>query len=456
MRKKRQIWINDNLPVLRCLDSESADLIYLDPPFNSGKQWESPIGGKTGRAKAAFKDAWAPSDTHIDEEYELKISCPSAVPLIQSLHGINGGSWWAYLIYMAARLAEMRRVLKPTGSIYYHCDPTMSHGVKLVMDAIFGGKNFLNDVVWQYDGPQSPSPKKFATKHDNILRYAKNIKEMFLSGENMFAMREIREPELGKNYKKDARGYFYDLPPGDYTEESLRKMEAEGRVRVTKNGKTRVKYYLAEHQGKYYRRKKIPSVWNDIPSLGQSAAKEKTGYPTQKPDALLERIDPFCGCGTAMVAAQKLKRQWIGIDISEASAQILRDRLPLFAKAKDGSGIEEFVRKLPKRKDIPAMTKEMKAHWRERLHREQKGRCAAPCEDGNRGVEIELRNMHLDHIVAKARGGQDVFENLQLLCPDCNSRKCDKGQTQFHREVMNRAAERKIAERAHLRRRKQP
>ena len=139
---QRAIYTGDNLPFLRSMDSETADLIYLDPPFNSGKQWANPVQAAGRRAMAEFKDTWDLSDIHADHEYEMARYFPEAVDLIDAMARVNGESWKAYLIYMGVRLLEMRRVLKPTGSIYYHCDPVMSHGVKLLMDAIFGREKF--------------------------------------------------------------------------------------------------------------------------------------------------------------------------------------------------------------------------------------------------------------------------------------------------------------------------
>lgn len=144
---KKHLFIKDNLPVLRNMQSESVDLIYLDPPFNSGKQWENLIAAGGKKAKVSFKDTWNLGDIHTDEEYELRHYAEDAIPLINSLYQINGGSWRAYLIYMGIRLAEMHRVLKPTGSIYYHCDAVISHGVKLLMDCIFGKKNCRNEII---------------------------------------------------------------------------------------------------------------------------------------------------------------------------------------------------------------------------------------------------------------------------------------------------------------------
>ena len=450
----RRLYTHDNLPVLRSLDSESVDLIYLDPPFNSGKQWAKPIGEGDRRAVASFKDTWELSDTHADEEYALSLSYPQTIPLINALHEINGGSWKAYLIYMGARLAEMRRVMKPTGSIYYHCDPVMSHGIKLLMDSIFGGGNFLNDTIWHYDGPQSPSKKKFATKHDNVLRYCKDIKKVFASEKHLFNFTEVGGAELRKKYKEDEHGHFYDLPTGDYTEDSIRQLESEGRIRRTKNGKERVKYYLIERNGKYYRRKKLPSVWNDIPSLGQSnPGGEKTGYPTQKPRVLLERIikassnkgeivlDPFCGCATTCLAAEFLGRQWIGIDLAEEAAEHVHNRLQ-----KEGEGKLSFaayevehLRKLPKRTDLRGLRSD-DAILKPRLYKLQAKICPG-CDNETR---IEL--MDFDHIIAKSRGGQDIDENIQLLCGNCNSVKGDRGMHYLWRTILEKRTADQMAE----------
>jgi len=166
----KHLFIGDNLPILRNMQSESVDLIYLDPPFNSGKQWGNPIKAQGRKAEVAFKDTWALSDIHVDEEYELRYYAQDAIPLINALHKINGGSWRAYLIYMGVRLAEMRRVLKESGTIYYHCDPVMSHGVKLLMDSIFGKKNFRNEIIWGYR-TQGVSMSDWPRKHDVLLCY---------------------------------------------------------------------------------------------------------------------------------------------------------------------------------------------------------------------------------------------------------------------------------------------
>ena len=441
----RRIYTGDNLPILRSMNSDTADLIYLDPPFNSGKQWSNPIKAKGKTALASFKDTWDLDDDHADHMYQMRRDCPQAADAIDVMGDINGVSWTAYLIYMGARLLEMRRILKPTGSIYYHCDPVMSHGVKILMDAIFGAPQFLNDTVWRYDGPQSPSKKKFATKHDNILRYAKNAGKVFVSYEDLFDFSEVGEAELKARYKKDEWGYFYDLPPGSYTEESIRELEAEGRVRRTKNGKVRVKYYLVKKGGKYYRRKKIPSVWSDIPSLGQQSSKQKTGYPTQKPLALMERIiktssnegdlvlDPFCGCATTCIAAEKLKRNWIGIDLSEEAAPLVVDRLrkDVESPLADPDAAVEHLRKLPKRNDLERTDNQT---IKPRLYKQQNHLCNG-CQE-----KFELRNLEIDHVIDRNRGGQDEDVNLQLLCGACNREKGNRGMQYLQRKISDRMA----------------
>ncbi|MDD9810198.1 MAG: DNA methyltransferase [Gammaproteobacteria bacterium] len=325
-----------------------ADLIYLDPPFNSNANYNV-LYGKDQKGKPlderaqfiAFNDTWYWSIEASERVNNIKNAVGH--PAHKAIWGLSEmlpeSGMLAYLSYMAERLAVMRGILKDTGSIYLHCDPTASHYLKTIMDCVFGVGNFMNEVIWRYDGPQSPSKTKFATKHDVLLRYAKT-KKVFVAEEKMYAHKEVSEPELRQKYKKDADGWFYDLPRGSYTDASIRKLESEGRIRRTKTGNVRIKYYLLHSNGAYYRKKKIPSVWDDIPSLGQAGGKERLGYPTQKPLALLERIievssnkgdmvlDPFCGCGTTAEAAWKLKRRFVGIDISSyAITRVCKDRM---------------------------------------------------------------------------------------------------------------------------------
>ena len=439
----RRIFTGDNLPILRSMDSETVDLIYLDPPFNSGKQWKNPVEAGGHRALASFKDTWELSDSHPDEEYALGQQHREAIPLIDSLHAINGGSWRAYLIYMGVRLAEMRRILKPTGSIYYHCDPVMAHGVKLLMDAIFdgggkGGKasggNFISEIVWNYGTPSGGrvNGKKPVKSHENLMAYAKNYG------------RHVYYPQFLAYDEKYVKDWFR------HTDDDGRKYRTRSR-----DGKI-IRQYLDESKGV-----PLSNVWTDIMQLYGSAGwfprknDERTGYPTQKPLALLERVvkasskkgdlvlDPFCGCATTCHAAESLGRQWIGIDLAEEAAKLIVDRLqkesdkqlkPSFAD------IEHIVVKgrtgLPKRTDLPKLPDS--EQLKKDIYDEQKKKCAGHCDKDGGGRELPIDLLDIDHIIAKSRGGQDKKNNLQLLCRTCNTTKGGKGMDYLRRRILLR------------------
>ena len=412
------------MPILRGMDSETADLIYLDPPFNSGKQWENPVEAGGRKALASFKDTWELSDSHPDEEYALGQQYPATLPLIDSLYAINGGSWKAYLIYMGVRLAEMRRILKPTGSIYYHCDPVMSHGVKLLMDAIFGKGSFCNEIVWCYTTPTTPSIKRFPNHSDHIFWYAKGNKWRF--------------------NKNDVRVPYKGAGP-------------HGGNAWLKDGQS-----LSEWRAERAEKGKIPSNWwSDVPKAVYS--KEKTGYPTQKPLALLGRIikassnkgdlvlDPFCGCATTCHAAETLGRQWIGIDLAEEAARLVVDRLQKESDKQLKSSfadIEHLVIKgrqnLPTRGDLEKRADV--SEFKPKLYKRQGGKCAGPCGEGGEGRAFPIDALEIDHIIARARGGQDEDANLQLLCPNCNTTKGDKGMDYLRRRILERRTRESIQE----------
>ena len=415
----RVIFTGDNLPVLRGMNSACVDLIYLDPPFNSGKQWANPVEAAGRRAMAEFKDTWETSDIHIDERYALGREYPEAVGVIDALGSVNGDSWKAYLIYMGVRLAEMRRILKPSGSIYYHCDPVMSHGVKLLMDAVFGGNdskgkgNFINEIVWHYKG-NAGAQKGWSRKHDVILFYAKSAR---------FGFNTQYTP-----YSEEHRRRF------NHTDKDGRRFYWNGA-----KGVGRYKTYMKEGV-------KIPNVWTDIQNL--TGGKERTGYPTQKPLALLERIikassnegdivlDPFCGCATTCLAAERLRRHWIGIDLSEEAAKLVVARLKKESDRVLVSAADDIktVGKAPHRTDLQGKrTKD--GVLKPILHRRQGGTCPG-CD---RKVEMDL--MDLDHIIARSRGGQDIDDNLQLLCRRCNVWKGDKGMDSLRKKVLQKRAE---------------
>jgi len=392
------IWTGDNLPIMRGMNSASVDLIYLDPPFNSKANYAAPIGSKA--AGAAFKDTWALSD--VDAEWINLIEAKHP-RLYRVLLAAMTDSDKSYLAYMAARLIEMRRILKPTGSIYLHCDPTMSHYLKLVMDAVFGRKNFRNEIVWKkYGGVKSSVKIKFATETDTLLFYSASEAWIFNK-----IYRPLSAETIRSEYKHtNEQGRKYAIPRGRKYREGIVK-----------------RVYLDENPGVA-----VGSLWADKGMTIQGKDNERTGYPTQKPLALLRRIvaassnlgdmilDPFCGCATACIAAEAGQRQWAGIDISpkaaELVAQRMRDELGLFY---DGAHRTD----IPRRTDLgklPPYRSHAKA-----LYGEQSGDCAG-C-----GTHFEARHLEVDHIIARRNGGDDHIENLQLLCGSCNRIKGDRG-----------------------------
>jgi len=314
--KTNVLYYGDNLEILRkYIPDNSIDLIYLDPPFNSKKDYNilfKENGGVESEAQIkAFTDTWHWTQTAENTYHDIVTNGPLKVgQLIGALHdAIGQNDVMAYLVMMTARLIELHRVLKSTGSLYLHCDPTASHYLKLVLDQVFGPINFRNELVWSFT-VGGKSKKWFARKHNTIFYYTKSQSYTF-NGEAVGIPRKTGTHSFGGKIGVDEDGRRYQ-------------------DKRTKDGKV-YRYYLDEG--------KIPEdVWTDIESI-QSQSKERLSYPTQKPIALLERIikassnegdivlDPFCGCGTALVAAQKLNRRWIGIDITHLAITLMRNRL---------------------------------------------------------------------------------------------------------------------------------
>ena len=421
------LFTGDCLYVLNGMNSESVDLIYLDPPFNSKRLYAAPAN--TRAAGASFKDMWSWAD--VDEAYleRLVDDYPYLVQFIAAVEVIHSKPMMAYLTYMTQRILEMHRVLKPTGSLYLHCDPYASHYLKILLDRIFGRENFKNDVIWKYGesarGAKARA-KHFARNNDNIFFYAKDRKKH--SHSPVYVDKEYPLEDLPAHIRlgRDGR-YFKTAPRGDYTDKSIAKLRKEGRIYKTRNGNIRIKYFLKAEHGKVFEPVIVGSIW-DIPDMMHSPKEERTGYPTQKPLALLRRIiqassgkgdvvlDPFCGCATTMVAAQQLGRRWIGVDLEAKSADLVIDRLS------DDAGL---FRDFTHRADLPARTDVRKESInsksvKERLFKAQKGLC-----NGCRN-KLDLRHLEVDHVVPKSKGGGDHYENYQLLCGHCNRTKGDR------------------------------
>lgn len=288
------------------------DLIYIDPPFDSKADYRTKITlpGVDLEQKPTVIEQFAYADTWKDGTV-------------------------SYLKMLYPRLALMRELLSDKGSIYVHIDWHVGHYVKIVLDEIFGKDNFVNEIIWNYDGPQSPSPIKFGSKHDTILRYSKNINSTFTG--KMYFTQEVDESY--STLKRDEHGAFRIQGVGDYTEESIERLRKENRIYTASSGKIYLKYYFEEKDGKLFKEKKIGDVWTDITQLSTAIQKEKLDYGTQKPEKLLERIidascpeegivaDFFMGSGTTGAVAEKLGRKWIMSDLGKPASLVARKRL---------------------------------------------------------------------------------------------------------------------------------
>jgi len=345
----------DNLLVLReHVADESVDLIYLDPPFNSKRDYnllfKSPKGHQSDAQIEAFADTWHWCSQAEDEfDQVLKSPNTAVAAILRAFRDFLGqNDMMAYLTMMANRLLEMHRVLKPTGSLYLHCDPTASHYLKIMLDGVLGKENFRNEITWKRTSSHNDS-NRYGANTDTIFFYTKSERwkwnQQHTPHDKKYLSRFRNSDEDGRLWQDDnlsakgltGGGYHYTYKGiSGYWRCPLHKMkelDAKGRLHFTGSGGIRIKRYLDENKGNL-----LQSLWTDIPPINSQAA-ERLGYPTQKPLALLERIisassnkgdvilDPFCGCGTAVHAAHKLKRQWVGIDITHLAISLIEKRL---------------------------------------------------------------------------------------------------------------------------------
>ena len=413
--ENRTLFRGDNLGFLRAMNSKSVHLIATDPPFNKGKDFHAtPDSLSSG---ASFHDRWSwEEDAHPEWVDQITDDWPLVMNVIQGSRSSYGDDMGAFLCYMAVRLIAMRRVLRDDGSIYLHCDPTASHYLKELMDAVFGKQNFRNEIVWYYSDTPGRPKTAFARKHDIIFRYT-------ASDTWLFNADNVRVPILEASKRR------YKTP------------------RVL-GGRSYVGGASAE-------KGKIPDdVWQIAAVKGNAG--ERTGYPTQKPLALYERIilassnegdivlDPFAGCATTCVAAERLKRQWVGIDIWEKAHEVVIERLQkegmlavpesdrqdlwrMFGELKcleeppertdDGNTAAPFLRTKKRLHELPGprMTRaEMRAYLLDQYGRQCRG-CGRTFDDD--------RYLELDHIVPRADGGINDVSNRILLCGPCNRAK---------------------------------
>lgn len=402
--KNRSLFRGDNLEVLRGMNSRSVDLIATDPPFNKGRDFHATP--ESLAAGSSFQDRWSWRDD-VDQEWldQITDDFPHVMNVISGSRNSYGDDMGAYLAFMAVRIIAMHRVLKNSGSIYLHCDPTASHYLKELMDAIFGKKNFLNEIIWSYNSGGG-SKKRFGRKHDVILFYSK-------SSDYYFNADAVRVP--------------YDA------------VIAKGRE------------HLFNDKGKV-----MPDVWNI--SRPPNHSKEWLGYPTQKPIKLYETmisasskegdivLDPFCGCATTLVAAERLNRQWVGIDIWSGALDAVKSRLTEEALAeREGEdpntlfdlGKFSFHEGPPSRTDdgeiaVPFLkVKQMVAEPKgQKMSRREMleyllSHSGPVCQGCDRTFD-DVRYLELDHNTPRSDGGINHISNRILLCGPCNKVKSNQ------------------------------
>ena len=470
----KTIWTGDNLDILRGMNSCSVDLIYLDPPFNSNRNYAAPVGSKA--AGAAFKDTWTLSDLDVAWMGLIADEQPAMHQVLQAAGLSHGKGMQSYLCMMGVRLLEMHRVLRDTGSSYLHCDPTASHYLKLLMDSVFGNLRFLNEMTWKRSSAHSDTKqgmRRAGRIRDVLLVYTKTegyvwnpqylpYAEDYLVAEYRHVSPDgrrykesdvtaakpggdteyewhVKRPvnkktrwsaDLADEYEHPHEGWEYrSVTPyrgryWAYSKSNLVTFWQEGKLIHRETGMPRMMHFAEDMPG-------IPlqDLWEDIPpALGNEAI----GYPTQKPLALLERIikassneggmvlDPFCGCATACVAAEKLGRQWVGIDLSAKAVELVNMRLQQSMGSLFHAALVTARTDIPKRTDIDAPIP-----YRQNKHvlfGRQEGRC-----NGCKG-DFPFKLFEVDHIVPQSRGGTDHLDNLQLLCSHCNRTKGGRPQ----------------------------
>ena len=460
----RTIWTADNIEILPGIDSECVDLVYLDPPFNSNRNYAAPVGSKA--AGAAFKDTWTYSDLDVAAMGRLADTYPGVYAVIEASGLVHGKGMMSYLVMMADRLVELHRLLKPTGSIYLHCDPFASHYLKYLLDAIFRHQSFRSEVIWKRSGGKSDA-RRWGITTDRLLFFTKSdhytwnqqyrphdaeyVSKTYRYNDNddrgpyttmPVHAAGVRTGESGlswNGYDPSMKGRHWATPvkgvmhkyivenslipdwPDAYptVHKRLDALNVANLITSPPNKRSlpRLKTYLSASRG--------VAATDLVSDIRMASGNERTGYPTQKPLALLERIisassnegdvvlDPFCGCATTLIAAERLGRRWAGIDISPKAVDLVRYRMAQTNLDLGGRHLSVHTR-APSRSDGTKMPRRQIRHT---LYGQQEGDCNG-CRE-----HFAFHMLEVDHVWPRSKGGPNTLENSQLLCRHCNSLK---------------------------------
>ena len=465
--QNRTLYHGDNLAFLRGMNSETVHLVATDPPFNKSRDFHATPDSLAGGA--SFQDRWSwRDDIHYEWLTQIRDGHPEVWNAVMAAKNVYGSDMGAFLCFMGVRLLEMRRVLRSDGSIYIHIDSTAHAYIKMLMDAVFGRSRFRDAITWNRSA-ENLSRKKFRRAAEVILYYSKGSDFVWNP-----PMEPLSDEQVKRDYRyEDERGRYsttsctnnanrpnmvYEFNGNTrqwrYSQKTMMRYAKEGMLVYNKDGIPRRKRYLADVPGKL-----MTNVWSDIKTLA-SNSKERTGYPTQKPLALYERIikassnegdivlDPFCGCATTPVAAEKLKRKWVGMDLWDKAHETVLSRFAaeglaaseinpdLEGQARFGFDAVHYETEPPARTDggddavADIQTPTGRKRARHPRPRSQHGKLleqfGAFCQGCGRDYSFDPRVLEVDHIRPKSDGGSDAYDNLTLLCPPCNRVKMDR------------------------------
>ena len=452
--KDSTLWNADNLDVLRGINSATVDLVYLDPPFNSNRMYQAAPGTKA--QGQSFDDTWSWNSAKEEWLDTLQDDYPAVYEAIEAARDCNRPAMGGYIAFMAVRLIEIHRVLKPTGAMYLHCDWFANSYLRTVCDAIFGWTNLKNELIWMRAYGKNGASKKFSQDTDTILFYVKSNAAKFQpqykphrpeyikaynkddgDGKGPYQITDTSAPADNPNGKFQWMGYDHPAKGWRYSRETMQKHHDNGRLWYPDDKKQRIRFksYLSESKGRM-----VPSIWTDIDGLSPWS-KEYKGWATQKPVGLLERIfnastqpgdlilDPFCGCATAMVAAQGMGRRWIGIDKEPYAIDQVRERLGLWCNFETEPPIRTDGDATDMR-SIPVRLQRDPYGW-EKFTNNDKRVLLADIQAKDEGVQcpgcgivLPVRYFHLDHDRPKSDPrSSNMIDNRILLCAPCNGQK---------------------------------